>query len=62
MKWFVRVLSAVIMLVAVLFLALALVLHDTNIYLYEEVAHALSYVCMIMLCVFIAFYLLRNDD
>ena len=62
MKWFVRILSAVIMLVAVLFLALALILHDTNIYLYEEVAHALSYVGVIILCVFIAFYLLRNDD
>lgn len=62
MKWFARVLSAITMLVAVLFFTLALVLHDTNIYLYEEVAHALSYVGVIILCVFIVFYLLRNDE
>ena len=62
MKWFARVLSAIIMLVAVLFLTLFLVLRDNNLYLYEEVAHALSYVGVIILCVFIAFYLLRNDD
>ena len=56
MKWFCRILSTIIMLVAVLFLTLFLVLRDNNLYLYEEVAHALSYVGVIILCVFIAFY------
>lgn len=61
MKWFCRVVSAVLFLCSCLILVLAFILHDHDLYLYEEVAHALSYAGIILFGIFISIYLIRDE-
>ena len=62
MKAFNIVVSVVMLLFATLSILLAIILHDKNLILYEQVADAFSYVGVILLSLFISFYLLDKGE
>lgn len=57
-----KILSIIMLLVAILTGLMAILLHDNDIVLYENVAHAYSYICAILLSLYISFELLRKDN
>lgn len=61
MNIFNKILSIIMLLVAILTGLMAILLHEHDIILYENVSHAYSYVCAILLSLYISFELLRKE-